>query len=416
MNKSKAYPTKYYIRFITYVFMEVFIKYFKIKKQLPKEVEDLDAPYLLLCNHVGFWDPFIVGHFLPRFTHFVSSDAAFRNPFLRFFLIRLGAIPKRKNIRDTKVIRDIVTVVRQGKNVGVFPEAVRNWSGKSFPMDSSIVKLIKMLKVPVVVGVLQGMNLFNPRWSTKKRRTQVNVLYTLMLSSQEVNELSEEDIYTRLNDTLVHDEVDYQRLHMNPVYSKHKAEGIGHALYVCPQCNSIDSFSSKRNSFWCNQCNYSLSIDVFGFYELVSGKNLYFDNIRDWYDWQETWMLKYITDKIEDKYDEVIFEDLKSKIYHSEEDNVIKYVGDGDVKLFIDRIEIDFINEQKNIVLNFNELQTINPQLHERLEIFYNHEAYRIVGGKKGVSALKWEVAVNAIWQKMGLDNKRSIYIKQVVK
>ncbi|MDH5474972.1 MAG: hypothetical protein OEX22_04715, partial [Cyclobacteriaceae bacterium] len=111
----------------------------------------------------------------------------------------------------------------------------------------------------------------------------------------------------------------------------------------------------------------------------------------------------------------IIFEDLKSQIYHGEEENVIKYIGEGNVRLFINRIEIDFMIERKNIVLNFDELQTVNPQLHERLEIFYNNEAYRIVGGQKGVSALKWEVAVNAIWQKMNMKSKQSLYIKQVL-
>ena len=61
--------------------------------------------------------------------------------------------------------------------------------------------------------------------------------------------------------------------------------------------------------------------------------------------------------------------------------------------------------------LNFNELQTINPQLHERLEIFYNNEAYRIIGSRPGVSALKWDVAVNAILKKMGQTAKLSPYI-----
>ena len=99
---------------------------------MPKEVKELKAPYLVLSNHVGFWDPFIAGHFLPPFTHFVASDATFRNKIIRFLLTRLGTIPKKKNMRDTKVIRDIISVIRQGENVGIFPEAVRNWAGSSF--------------------------------------------------------------------------------------------------------------------------------------------------------------------------------------------------------------------------------------------------------------------------------------------
>ena len=63
--------------------------------------------------------------------------------------------------------------------------------------------------------------------------------------------------------------------------------------------------------------------------------------------------------------------------------------------------------------MNFSELQTINPQVNERLEIYYKNEAYRIIGSHDGVSALKWEVAVNAIWKKLGQHNKLSHYIVQ---
>ena len=123
---------------------------------MPREVKKLKSPYLLLSNHIGFWDPFIVGHFLPRFTHFVSSDAAFKARVAGFFLPRLGTIPKKKNLRDTKVIRDMDAVITQGENVGLFPEAVRNWAGLSLPIDPSIAKLIKFLKAPVVVASMKG--------------------------------------------------------------------------------------------------------------------------------------------------------------------------------------------------------------------------------------------------------------------
>jgi len=59
-------------------------------------------------------------------------------------------------MRDSQVIRDIVTIIKQGENIGIFSEAVRNWSGSTSPMDPSIGKLIKMLKVPVVITVLKA--------------------------------------------------------------------------------------------------------------------------------------------------------------------------------------------------------------------------------------------------------------------
>jgi len=378
---------------------------------MPAEVKKLKAPFLLLSNHVGFWDPFVIGHFLPKFIHFVSSDAAFRSPLLRFFLTRLGTIPKKKNIRDTKVIRDIMAVIQQGENVGIFPEAVRNWAVMSQPMDKSIAKLIKLLKVPVVVSILKGMNLFNPRWSTKLRRTRVEVEYKILLDRKKVNKLSEDEIFILLKEGLFHDEIEYQKQHKNKVYSKQKAEYINHAIYVCPECNSIDSFTASNNDFVCRVCAYDIHINSFGFFERKNVGKFYFENIRDWYNWQEAYLYKYVLEKIDGKYDKVIFIDEKSNVYYSKADTNLDFIGRADIKLFIDKIEIEFKGDKRTISLNFNDLQTINLQVKERLEIYYNNEAYRIIGGRKGVSALKWEVAINAIWKRLGQIHKMSPYI-----
>ena len=58
-------------------------------------------------------------------------------------------------------------------------------------------------------------------------------------------------------------------------------------------------------------------------------------------------------------------------------------------------------------------MHTINQQIIDGVEIYYTDEAYRCVGGRHGVSGLKWEVAVNAIWKKLGQDHKLSVYIEQ---
>ena len=410
-NKKKNFPTKTYMRFLIFVVMSSFAFFFRIKKQIPVEVRNVKPPYLLLSNHVGFWDPFIVGNFLPHYTRFVSSDAAFRNPVFKFFLTRLGTIPKKKNMRDSQVIRDVVSVIRQGDSVGIFPEAVRNWNGSSFPVDKSIIKLVKLLKVPVIVPILKGMNLFNPRWSPHLRRTKVEVDYTLLATAEEVKNLSEDELFSRLRKTLVHDEVEHQRKNKNIIRSDKRAEYINHALFVCPQCNSIDSFSAKGNDFGCNNCACDIHIDKFGFFNSKTGKKLRFDNIRDWYLWQEKWLLKFVDDKVKSGFTDVVFSDKNSKVYHTETKGKPIFIGEADIKLFTNRIEIIYSSQKEDLIINFDDLQTINPQVSEMLEIFYKGEAYRVIGSKTGVSALKWEIALNAIWQLNGQHNKLSTYI-----
>ena len=378
---------------------------------MPEEVENVKSPYLLLGNHVGFWDPFIVGNFLPHYTHFVSSDAAFRNPFFSFFLTRLGTIPKKKNMRDSQVIRDIVSVIRQGENVGVFPESVRNWAGSSFPLDKSIIKLIKLLKVPVIVPILKGMNLFNPRWSPHLRRTKLEVEYTLLFTAEDVKNLNEEEMFKKLSTTLKHDEVDFQRKHKNRIHSNKRAEYINHTLFVCPHCHSIDSFFAKGNNFNCTKCDYAIHIDEYGFFQSQNEIQLVFDNIRDWFNWQEKWLLEHIAEKVRNGFTKVIFMDELSNVFHTKEKGKPDFIGKANIELFIDRIEIKYVSHKENLIINFDDLQTINPQVGEMLEIFYKGEAYRVTGHKKGVSALKWEIALNAIWRLQGQETKLSTYI-----
>ncbi len=411
MKSKKIYPTSRIIRVLVYLLFTSFIRYYRIKKKMPEEVKKLKAPYLVLTNHVGFWDPFVAGHFLPHFTHFVSSDAVFRNPLLRFFLTRLGTIPKKKNIRDSQVIRDIVGVIRQGENVGIFPEAVRNWSGASSPMDPSIGKLIKLLKVPVVVPVLKGMSLMHPRWSFKLRPYPMEVEYKLLFTKEEVAKLDSQSLFEELTKGMMHDEVDYQRQRMQKINYSKRAEHIGHALYLCPECHAIDSFRAHKNDFSCEKCNYSIHIDEYGFFERNGEGKLYFDNIRDWFNWEEKAFVQYVREMYHKNAQQAILMDKKMEVFKNESSGKLVSIGLADILLYPNKIILDFY-EREALEFNFKDLKTINPQTQERLEIFYGNEAYRIVGIRPGVSALKWEVAANVIWKEMGLDAKRVPYIR----
>jgi len=413
MSTGKIFPTKYPVRFLVWVVFTVFIKFFRIKARMPNDVSKLKPPYLVIGNHVGYWDAFIVGYFLPHFTHFISSDATFRQPFMRYFLTRLGTISVKKNMRDTQVVRDMISVIKQGENVGLFPEALRSWTGSSFKMDPSIAKFIKLLNVPVVVSTAKGMSLFNPRWATKFRFTKVLIDYRLVFTKETLQNMSSQDIYEKLNKAFYYDEVTYQQKEMNKIHSKHKAEHINYVLYLCPSCHSIDSFTASGNTFLCTRCKYDIRIDNFGFFKRISAGKLFFDNIRDWYSWEEKCLLNHVNKMFDSKNSSCIFEDSHSKFYHSNTHGKMAFIDTVNLKLFIDRIEIEQHSKNRTITFNLDDLQTINPQINERLEVYYANEAYRFVGKKPGISGLKWEVAVNALWKKTGQDHKLSAYIEQ---
>ena len=120
-----------------------------------------------------------------------------------------------------------------------------------------------------------------------------------------------------------------------------------------------------------------------------------------------------MTDKFENNYTELIFEDQNSLVFHAANVLGVDMINKGPatIKLYIDRVEIEYANIKNPDILNFDDLKAINAQIHEKLEILYKDDAYRIEGGRPGVSALKWEVAVNAVWRKLGQNHKLSPYI-----
>jgi 1-acyl-sn-glycerol-3-phosphate acyltransferase len=399
------------------IFLFIYTRFFSIKSSVSSDVKDLKAPYLLLSNHIGTWDPFVIGYFLDAPIHFVSSDAVFRDRFMRFILTRMGVIPKKKNVKDTRVIRIMINVIKNNNCIGLFPEASRSWTGRTMYIDSSTAKLIKLLNVPVVTAKMKGMQLFNPRWGTWLRKTKVMIDYNLCLKQDDIRHLSEEEILSTIRTDLYHDEVEYQRENMNVVHSFRKAEYISYVLFLCPSCQSIGKIHTKGNNFSCSSCNSHWHIDKFSFFK-NSEKEKSFDNIIDWYDWQLDAFNSFIQSKIREGAEEgtgdmskPLFSD-QNMIVLKEKNNGFRRVGVSTMNFYIDRIELVF-SQKKKMILFIKDIETLSPQLRERIEIFYEGKAYRIRGRKRGISGLKWEIACNNVWKSLGQDYKLSTYFLQ---
>lgn len=391
------------------VFLSAYTRIFSIRSKISKDVKDLKAPYLLLSNHIGTWDPFVVGYFLDKPIHFVSSDAVFRDRFMRFLLTRMGVIPKKKNVKDTKVIRTMLSVIENDNCIGLFPEASRSWTGRTMHIDAATAKLVKLLKVPVVCAKMKGMQLFNPRWGTRLRMTRVIIDYKVSLTKEEVLEMNESEIREIIRNSLYHNEVEYQRIQQNKIYSFEKAEYISYVLFTCPKCKSIGEISTKGDDFYCTSCESKWRVNKLGFFE-GKGHESQFDNINDWYDWQLSYFNHFIEDKVNANYNDVIFSD-KNMVLFKEKKNGFRRVGLCDMYFYVDRIEIIF-QRGKKMILPIKDIQTLSPQLRERIEILFDDKAFRVKGRRKGVSGLKWEMACNVVWKKEGQEYKLSTYFQ----
>lgn len=399
-------------RWLHKIVMGIFVRYFRVGANITPEIEQHKGPYLLLCNHIASYDPFLVSYFLQHPPHFVSSDAIFKSPFLRFFLNGFGVIPKRKNVRDTQVIRDIVGVVRGGGSIGLFPEGSRTWSGETLHIEPSTAKLIKLLKIPVIVAKMKGVYWINPRWGFKVRRAAGEIDFSLVLTPDQIASMNTEEIMDGIQAALYHNEIAYQRKTRTKIESNHRAEHIGFLLYVCPHCESISSIKGIANEFECHNCEQKGVVDEFGFLQANHPDKWPYDNLFDWYNWERDWLEKYIHKAIADESNQPLFVDQNALLFQ-DQDQKMQPLGEGSAALYLDRILFVYDNGDKMEML-LQEVEALNPQFHERIEIFYKGKAYRITNKEPGVSGLKWEIAVNCIWSHFDQAHKVSTYMKRV--
>lgn len=257
-------------------------------------LKQLKAPYLLLPNHMSFWDPFFLGTMVREPVYYVASDAHFRSPLLNFLLGLVGAIPKTKVMNDYETVHSILRVRKANGVVGIFPEGRRTWDGTTLPMYFSIAKLARLLKVPVVTVIFQGAFLSLPRWTKKRRAGTISVKFQLTCTAEEAARLSPDQIFVRISEDLDYNEYEYQRNARIRFKGKRRAEKIEQVLYACPHCRQFGSLFSRDEKLRCVRCGYTVTYDEMGLLHPVSPFPEYHSTVRAWNVWQSGLLLEHL--------------------------------------------------------------------------------------------------------------------------
>ena len=106
------------------VLAKLVLRLFRIRVHYA-EREPAEGNYLLCCNHTSALDPVVIAAALTRQQpHFMSKKELFRIPLLRGLLRILGAFPVDRS-GDVGALRTTVSLLAQGKCVGMFPQGTR---------------------------------------------------------------------------------------------------------------------------------------------------------------------------------------------------------------------------------------------------------------------------------------------------
>lgn len=247
---------------------------------------DLNAgPYLILSNHVAILDPIMISVAMPQHIRWVAGAYLFKTWFLNLIIGKgCTAIPKQQGRQDITTLRRIQKALKDGDNVGLFPEGTRTWDGEMVSFDyHPLAKLLRLYKVPVLFVHLEGGFARHPRWAQKGRKGKVTVNFTSMLTPEQIVRMEVDDLAKTLEENL-HFSNDQWKQGVDYEYrSPRRAEGLQRLLYLCPSCNSMDSLTTSGNRIVCSKCN---SITILDDKDNLTSVSTPFTTLSEWHKWE----------------------------------------------------------------------------------------------------------------------------------
>lgn len=282
-NKTVRKPSRFWARVPAFIAGP----FIKAKYNLHcdrKEIKGLKPPFILIANHGADIDPlFVQITSSPYLINFVGGYAYFKNKFLNWYFNKLGTIPKFQYQTDLNSMRDMLSVTKRGGVLGIFPTGRLPSCGEGFMVPDSLAKLIKISKVPVVVCKIDGAYLSKPKWAVnKKRRGRIDMKYSILLSGEDVKNMSVEEMSKIVNDALYFNDYKWNEDKHIKFGKKDLALGLETTLYRCPKCGNEFKMSSSGNVIKCDCCDFNLELTPTGEFK----ENEFFKNPFEFYEYQ----------------------------------------------------------------------------------------------------------------------------------
>ncbi len=245
------------------------ISYFILKRKFNYTCEksDLKPPFIVLGNHTTDYDAFFIAKSFNTPLYFVMSDHISSMKVGKFIQHVLCPIPITKSTHDVSTVRNIMSIVRQGGAIGLFPEGNKSFAGEMSEMKPAIGKLLKRLRVPVVIYNIEGGYFSSPRWTHNKRKGEMHGFIKKIITPEEIDTMDNDQLYEIVKENLRVNAYEVQEKQHIRFKGKNLAENIETLLYLCPKCKGISTLKGEKNTFTCSKCGFSANYNEYGYIE-----------------------------------------------------------------------------------------------------------------------------------------------------
>jgi DNA-directed RNA polymerase subunit RPC12/RpoP len=168
----------------------------------------------------------------------------------------------------------------------MYPEARYSPCGISSYIPDSLGRLVKRAKAPVVAIVHRGNHLQSPFWNFRKpRKVPLHTTAELILTKDQIEAMSPEEIIARIREALTYDDYKYQKDNGILITEPYRAEGLNKILYQCPNCKTEHKMNSAGAELFCESCGKRWYMNEDSTLTAKEGETE-FSHIPDWFEWE----------------------------------------------------------------------------------------------------------------------------------
>lgn len=113
---------------------------------------------IIAANHLSFWDPPLIGTFMPRPIHFMAKEELFKVPIFGWIIRQLNAFPVRRGAADRTAIRTAINTLEGGSCMGLFPEGTRSKNGLLGSAEPGLAMIAVKSGAAIVPTAIIGTN------------------------------------------------------------------------------------------------------------------------------------------------------------------------------------------------------------------------------------------------------------------
>ncbi|WP_315322579.1 AMP-binding protein [Fusobacterium pseudoperiodonticum] len=175
----------------------LFNTFFRVKVKGKEKIE-MDKPTIYVANHQSFLDGFLFNYAVPsklvKKTYFLATVAHFKSSMMKSFANSSNVVLVDINKDIAEVMQILAKILKENKNVAIYPEGLRTRDGKMNKFKKSFAILAKELNVDVQPYVISGAYELFP---TGKKFPKPGKISVEFLDKIKVEDLSYDEIVDR---------------------------------------------------------------------------------------------------------------------------------------------------------------------------------------------------------------------------